>query len=122
MERTIDVAREWLVDRQAEDGHWAFELEADATIPAEYIMLNHFLGTIDDAVESKLAVYLKSTQGNHGGWPLYHDGDFNLSASVKAYFALKLTGEDMNAPAMRWARKAILDHGGAARANVFTRF
>jgi squalene-hopene/tetraprenyl-beta-curcumene cyclase len=122
IERTIDVAREWLVDRQAEDGHWAFELEADATIPAEYIMLNHFLGTIDDAVESKLAVYLKSTQGNHGGWPLYHDGDFNLSASVKAYYALKLTGEDMDAPAMRWARKAILEHGGAARANVFTRF
>lgn len=120
--RTIAVAREWLAGRQAEDGHWAFELEADSTIPSEYIMLNHFLGDIDDAVEAKLAAYLKATQGKHGGWPLYHDGDFNLSASVKAYFALKLTGEDIDAPYMRWARKAILEHGGAARANVFTRF
>ncbi|MBI2586975.1 MAG: squalene--hopene cyclase [Rhodospirillales bacterium] len=120
--RVIDVARDWLVGRQAADGHWAFELEADSTIPSEYILLNHFLGTIDDKVESKLAAYLKSTQGKHGGWPLYHDGDFNLSASVKAYYALKLTGEDIDQPYMRWARKAIIDHGGAARANVFTRF
>ena len=120
--RVIDVARDWLLGRQATDGHWAFELEADSTIPSEYIMLNHFLGTIDDAVERKLSAYLKATQGKHGGWPLYHDGDFNLSASVKAYYALKLTGEDMNAPYMCWARKAILEHGGAARANVFTRF
>jgi len=122
IERTIDVARDWLVGRQAAYGHWAFELEADSTIPSEYILLNHFLGTVDDKVESKLAAYLKSTQGEHGGWPLYHDGDFNLSASVKAYYALKLTGEDIDAPYMRWARKAILEHGGAARANVFTRF
>jgi squalene-hopene/tetraprenyl-beta-curcumene cyclase len=122
IERTVGVARDWLASRQAADGHWAFELEADATIPSEYILLNHFLGTIDDSVEAKLAAYLKSTQGKHGGWPLYHDGDFNLSASVKAYYALKMTGEDVDAPYMRWARKAILEHGGAARANVFTRF
>ncbi len=118
----IDEARDWLAERQAKDGYWAFELEADATIPAEYIMLNHYLDEIDDAVEAKLVAYLKNTQGKHGGWPLYHDGDFNLSASVKAYLALKLTGEDVNEPYMRWARKAILEHGGAARSNVFTRF
>ncbi len=120
--RVIDAARDWMVGRQAADGHWAFELEADSTIPSEYILLNHFLDTVDDATEAKLAAYLRATQGKHGGWPLYHDGDFNLSASVKAYYALKLTGEDIDAPYMRWARKAILDHGGAARANVFTRF
>ncbi len=120
--RVIDAARDWMVGRQAADGHWAFELEADSTIPSEYILLNHFLDTVDDATEAKLAAYLRATQGKHGGWPLYHDGDFNLSASVKAYYALKLTGEDIDAPYMRWARKAILEHGGAARANVFTRF
>ncbi|MEE9318582.1 MAG: squalene--hopene cyclase [Rhodospirillales bacterium] len=118
----IEEARDWLTGLQAEDGHWAFELEADATIPAEYIMLNHFLDEVDDDVESKLVAYLKETQGKHGGWPLYHDGDFNLSASVKTYLALKLTGEDTDAPYMRWARKAILEHGGAAKSNVFTRF
>jgi squalene-hopene/tetraprenyl-beta-curcumene cyclase len=118
----IEEVCTWLAERQAKDGHWAFELEADATIPSEYILLNHFLDKIDDEIERKLVSYLKNTQGDHGGWPLFHDGDFNLSASVKAYFALKLAGEDKNAPYMRWARKAILEHGGAAKANVFTRF
>ena len=118
----IDQARDWLVGQQDDKGHLSFELEADATIPSEYILLNHYLGRIDDAVEAKLAEYLRAAQGSHGGWPLYHDGDFNMSASVKAYFALKLTGEDTGAPHMAWARKAILEHGGAAASNVFTRF
>ena len=121
IDSAIEEARTWLIDEQDEDGHWAFPLEADATIPSEYILLNHYLDDIDDAVESKLAVYLRETQGKHGGWPLYHDGDFNISASVKAYFALKMVGEDIDAPHMKWARSAILNHGGAARANVFTR-
>lgn len=107
---------------QADDGHWAFELEADATIPAEYILLNHYLGEVDDEVESKLAAYLRAIQGKHGGWPLYYDGDFNISASVKAYFALKACGDDADAPHMKRAREAILAHGGAARSNVLTRF
>ena len=121
IEGVIEDARQWLLTRQSDDGHWAFELEADATIPAEYIFLNHFLGTIDDVVEGKLAAYLRSVQGDHGGWPLYHDGDFNMSASVKAYFALKLAGDSPEAPHMIKARKIILAEGGAAKANVFTR-
>ena len=121
IETAIEEARKWLIDEQGEDGEWSFPLEADATIPSEYILLNHYLDQIDDAVESKLAVYLRKTQGKHGGWPLYHDGDFNISVSVKAYFALKMVGEDIDAPHMKWARSAILNHGGAARANVFTR-
>ena len=60
-------------------------------------------------------------QGEHGGWPLFHDGAFNLSASVKAYFALKALGDDPAAPHMVRAREAILAAGGAERSNVFTR-
>ncbi len=122
IDKVVEEVGAWLAERQSKDGHWAFELEADATIPSEYILLNHFLDKIDDEIEGKLVSYLKKTQGDHGGWPLFHDGDFNLSASVKAYFALKLAGESSNEPYMRWARKAILEHGGAAKANVFTRF
>jgi len=122
IESTVDRARSWLESRQDEDGHWVFELEADATIPAEYILLNHYLGEIDDEVEAKLAEYLRRIQGSHGGWPLYHDGDFNMSASVKAYYALKLAGEDPDAPNMAWARSAIHKHGGAEKVNVFTLF
>jgi squalene-hopene/tetraprenyl-beta-curcumene cyclase len=121
VERTIEESRAWLAGRQAGDGHWLFELEADATIPAEFILLNHYLGEIDDATESKLAAYLRRIQGAHDGWPLFHDGDFNISASVKAYYALKLAGDSVEAAHMRRAREAIHAHGGAAKANVFTR-
>ncbi len=118
---TIDEAGKWLAASQAGDGHWVFELEADVTIPAEYILLNHFLGEINDDIETKLAVYVRRIQGKHGGWPLFHDGDFDMSASVKAYYALKLVGDAPSAPHMRRAREAILADGGAAKANVFTR-
>ncbi len=106
---------------QAPDGHWLFELEADVTIPAEYILLEHFLGEIDAGTERRLANYIRGRQADHGGWPLFHGGDFDISASVKAYFALKLAGDDPEAPHMQRAQAAILAHGGAATANVFTR-
>ncbi|GEO82139.1 squalene-hopene cyclase [Pararhodospirillum oryzae] len=122
LDAIIGEASRWLAEHQNDDGHWVFELEADATIPAEYILLNHFLDEIDDEREQRLARYLRRIQGKHGGWPLFHDGDFDMSASVKAYYALKLVGDDPNAPHMRKARAAILAHGGAERSNVFTRF
>jgi len=121
LDSLIEDARTALETVQKDDGHWVFELEADVTIPAEYIMLEHFLDEIDDAVEAKLAAYIRRTQGQHGGWPLFHGGDIDVSATVKAYFALKLTGDDPDALHMKRARDAILANGGAARSNVFTR-
>ena len=111
-----------LLDRRKCDGHWCFELEADATIPAEYVLLRHFRGEPDDLeLERKIGVYLRRLQGAHGGWALFHDGAFDISASVKAYFALKMIGDDPQAPHMARARRAILAQGGAAQSNVFTR-
>ena len=121
LDQTISEAATWLTSRQQGDGHWVFELEADATVPSEYILLNHYLGEIRDDLERQIANYLRRTQGEHGGWPLYHAGDFDLSASVKAYYALKLVGDDPKDAHMRRAREAILAHGGAARASVFAR-
>jgi len=117
----VNNAAEALQRRQHGDGHWRFDLEADATIPAEYVLLEHFLDRIDPEIERKIGVYLREIQGDHGGWPLFHDGKFDLSASVKAYFALKMLGDDVEALHMRRAREAILAAGGAERTNVFTR-
>jgi len=111
-----------LLKQQRADGHWVYELEADATIPAEYVLLVHYLAeTPNLELERKIGVYLRRIQGDHGGWPLYHAGALDVSATVKAYFALKMIGDDPNAPHMVRAREAVLKRGGAAKANVFTR-
>ena len=122
LERAIAAATDALLARQRPDGHWVFELEADATIPAEYVLLRHYLGEpVNASLEAKIAAYLRRIQGAHGGWPLFRDGDLDVSATVKAYFALKMIGDDIDAPHMRRAREAVRARGGAERANVFTR-
>jgi squalene-hopene/tetraprenyl-beta-curcumene cyclase len=122
LEERIRLGTQALLDRQQPDGHWVFELEADATIPAEYVLLRHYLGEpVDAELERKIAVYLRRIQGVHDGWPLFHEGAFDMSASVKAYFALKMIGESVDADHMRRAREAILRWGGAEQSNVFTR-
>src|SRR5580693_2453903 len=122
VEQTVNRAADALLRLQRADGHWVFELEADATIPAEYVLLRQYLGEPDDLeLERKIGVYLRRIQGEHGGWPLFHGGAFDISASIKAYYCLKMIGDDVDAPHMARAREAILAHGGAARSNVFTR-
>jgi squalene-hopene/tetraprenyl-beta-curcumene cyclase len=122
LEARIENATHALLAQQRPDGHWVFELEADATIPAEYVLLRHYLGEpVDAALEAKIAVYLRRIQGEHGGWPLFRDGDLDISATVKAYFALKMIGDSVDADHMRRAREAVRARGGAERANVFTR-
>jgi squalene-hopene/tetraprenyl-beta-curcumene cyclase len=118
----IDSATQALLAQQHADGHFLFELEADATIPAEYVLLRHYLGEpVDAALEGGIAAYLRRIQGAHGGWPLFCDGAFDMSATVKAYFALKMIGDPVDAAHMVRAREAIRSRGGASRANVFTR-
>ena len=60
LDDVIQDARNSLISRQRDDGHWIFEFEADATISSDYVMLHHFLGEVDDAFlgaqPTKLAV------------------------------------------------------------------
>jgi squalene-hopene/tetraprenyl-beta-curcumene cyclase len=121
LDGAVSAAAAALAARQNPDGHWVFPLEADATIPAEYVLLEHFLARIDPALEARIGVDLRARQGDHGGWPLFQGGRLDLSCSVKAYFALRCIGDPADAPHMRRARQAILAAGGAERANVFTR-
>jgi squalene-hopene/tetraprenyl-beta-curcumene cyclase len=125
LDSAIQRACTSLAAEQKADGHYVYELEADATIPAEYVLLEHYLDRIDEGLERKIGNYLRRIQGDHdtnrGGWPLFHGGKFDLSASVKAYYALKIIGDAPDAPHMVRAREAILAHGGAERSNVFAR-
>ena len=117
----VERARDALLAEQRADGHWCYELEADCTIPAEYVLLLRYLGEERLELEAKIADYLRSHQEGHGGWPLYPGGAIDVSCSVKVYYALKLIGDDPREPHMRRARTAILSAGGAAQSNVFTR-
>lgn len=126
LDAAVEAAAHHLRARQRGDGHWVFELEADATIPAEYVMLHHFFGNIQPEREARIGRYLRRVQEQQqasagGGWPLFHGGPLDISCSVKAYFALRLIGDSADAPHMVRAREAILAAGGAERSNVFTR-
>jgi squalene-hopene/tetraprenyl-beta-curcumene cyclase len=121
LDRAIARARDGLIALQKPPGEFCFELEADCTIPSEYILMMHFMDEIDAALEKKIAVFLRSKQADHGGWPLFHGGELDISCTVKCYWALKMAGDSADAPHMARARAAILARGGAARCNVFTR-
>jgi len=118
---SVNKATRALLDVQHPDGYWCFELEADDTMPAEYILMMHFMGEIEEGLQVKLANYIRSIQQPNGGWPLYQGGFPDISCTVKSYYALKISGDDPNAPHMQKARELILRDGGASRCNVFTR-
>src|SRR6476469_8583817 len=122
LQASIGAAARALMGLQHADGHFVFELEADATIPAEYVLMRHYLAEpVDAALEGMIAAYLRRIQSPDGGWPLFHEGPSHVSASVKGYFALKMIGDRVDAPHMIRASQWILAQGGAANSNVFTR-
>jgi squalene-hopene/tetraprenyl-beta-curcumene cyclase len=121
LDSAIQRAKAKLLSLQHPKGFWVFELEADCTIPAEYIMMMHYLGDIDEVLQAKIAVYLRSRQSQDGSFPLFTGGAGDISCSVKAYYALKMAGDSVDAPHMAKLRHYILAQGGAAKANVFTR-
>lgn len=122
LHRAIVRARRCLLDMQQADGHWVGELQGDTILESEYVLLMAFLGREDEEVCRKAANYILQQQMPQGGWSNYPEGPADLSVSVKAYFALKLTGHDAGAPYMRRAREAILSLGGAAGCNSFSKF
>ena len=121
LNRAIEKAQDQLLSLQNDNGYWVFELEADCTIPSEYILMMNYLGEIDEALQSKIANYLRSRQSQDGSYPLFTGGFADISCSTKVYYALKLAGDSIDAEHMVRLRNYILSKGGAAKANVFTR-
>jgi squalene-hopene/tetraprenyl-beta-curcumene cyclase len=112
----------WLLSRQNVQGYWVGELEGDTILESEYILLMAFLGREAEPVCRQVAQFMLDHQLEDGGWAIYPGGPTDVSASVKAYFALKLVGFTADEPAMQHARQAILSAGGAHQCNSFTRF
>ncbi len=122
LESALDRTRDWLLARQCDEGYWVGELEGDTILESEYILLMTFLGRELDPVCAGCARYIQDHQLADGGWAIYPGGPTDVSASVKAYFALKLVGVSADEPAMSRARRVILEAGGAHACNSFTRF
>ncbi len=120
--RAIACSRQWLRGQQQPDGHWVGELEGDTILESEIVLLWAFLGREQSSLARRAARYLIEKQLPEGGWAMYPGGRAEISGSVKAYFALKLTGHDPSEEYMQRARSAILAQGGADAVNSYTRF
>ncbi|MBI2529342.1 MAG: squalene--hopene cyclase [Candidatus Rokubacteria bacterium] len=121
IDAAIERAQQHLLSAQAPDGHWVGELEADSTITSEYLLSCHLLGRVDREREEKMVHYLRRQQLPDGGFSLYDGGPANLSATIKAYFAMKAAGVLPEDPAMTAARALVRRSGGPVEANVFTK-
>ena len=116
-----DAARKFLFSQQDEQGFWCGELEADTTLESDYILLHTLLGTGSAERMSKAARYVLKNQNDDGGWSTYAGGLSNVSATVKAYFGLKLAGYPQEHPALVKARERIFQLGGVTAINTFTK-
>src|SRR5450631_3238438 len=118
----IDASRKYLLSLQhPEEGYWCGELGADTTLESDYILLHRLLGTEDAQRTQKCANEILSHQNADGGWPIFNGGPSNISASVKAYFALKMAGHSPEHPALSKARERIVAMGGVTEVNTFTK-
>src|SRR5580700_5393858 len=122
VDASLQRAQAALLALQNPQGFWVGELQGDSILESEFILLKFILGQEDDPDLPKIARYLRGLQQDDGGWNMFPGGAADLSGTVKAYFALKLMGDDVETPRMRAARKKILSLGGAEKCNSFTKF
>src|ERR1043165_9071770 len=107
----MEKAREYLFAQQHKDGYWCGELEADTTLESDYIAIHTLLGTGNRGRMERAVPEIIRHQNADGGGPTFAGGPSNISASVKAYFALKLMGYKPDHPVLERARTKILEIG-----------
>ncbi|MGJ5673668.1 MAG: squalene--hopene cyclase [Nostochopsis sp.] len=117
----IASSQKYLLSIQNPQGYWWAELESNVTITAEVVLLHKIWGTDKSRPLHKVEAYLRSQQGEHGGWELFYDDGGELSTSVEAYMALRLLGVPPSDPAMIKARRFILERGGISQTRIFTK-
>ncbi len=121
LDSAIARVQTYLLERQAPDGHWVGELEADSSITSEFLLFCHLIDRLDSERERKAVAYLRQRQLPNGGWNLFEAGPADLSATIKAYFAMKMAGVSPEDPDMVRARARIRAMGGPVKATVFTK-
>ena len=131
LQNTLDRAIAALQSLQKPNGHWCGELEGDSILESEYLLMKFILGQERQpmadgrdgwATLKKIANCLRNQQREDGGWGMYPGSGVDVSATVKAYFALKLMGDDASSPHMIKAREVVRSMGGGEQCNSFTNF
>ena len=117
----LEAARRHLLDLRYPEGYWLGELEADTTLESDYIQMEYFLRAPRQEKIRKAAAYILEKQLREGGWNIFEGGPPNVSATVKAYFGLKLAGYSPQEARLQRARKVALELGGVQAANSFTK-
>ncbi|HYB16068.1 MAG TPA: squalene--hopene cyclase [Streptosporangiaceae bacterium] len=118
---TLDRARDHVLGLQHRPGWWQGELETNVTMDAEDLLLREFLGLHDDAAIAAAARWIRSQQRDDGTWANFFGGPGDLSTTVEAYVALRLAGDEPDAPHMKQACDWIIGQGGVEATRVFTR-
>jgi len=121
LDLVIERAQGWFERQQYPEGYWWAELESNATMDAEYLLLTHFLGARNEDLWRGVAQDIRNYQRDDGSWAMYHGAPGDVSTSIECYFALKLAGDRPDAPHLVRARAFIRERGGIARARTFTR-
>jgi squalene-hopene/tetraprenyl-beta-curcumene cyclase len=118
---SLERAVALLLSQQTEDGYWWYTLEANETIGAGVIQLQHFIGDVDRDVEEALARRILSQQREDGSWAVFKNGPGDLSTTIECYFSLRLSGRPVDHPALVKARSFIIANGGLTKMRVFSR-
>src|SRR5438477_9658474 len=116
VDNAIAKTQAYFLREQHPEGYWYYPLEANATMDAEYIFFNHFVGRVDEQKHQRICDHLLAVQNEEGAWPLFYKGPSHLGNTIEAYFALKLTGYQETHPVLVKARSFILERGGLAQA------
>ena len=103
---TLDRAVDALISLQQDDGHWCGELQGDSILASEYLLMKFILaqerqpmhdGADPRVTLGKIARWMLMQQREDGTWGQYPGAKMDISATVKAYFSLKLLGHDPRA-------------------------
>jgi squalene-hopene/tetraprenyl-beta-curcumene cyclase len=117
----IRKTQSYYIGQQQRDGYWWYELESNVTMTSEYLMLLHFLGLKDKERDRKFVHHILQHQRSDGTWSIHWGGKGDLSTTVEAYFALKLSGFSAHDVHLQKAREFILAKGGVEVSRVFTK-
>jgi squalene-hopene/tetraprenyl-beta-curcumene cyclase len=121
LELAIAASQQHLLNRQYPEGYWWAELESNATITSEVVLLHKLWGTDANYPMAKAETYLRQLQNAQGAWELYIGDGGEVSVSVEAYMALRLLGVSASDPALLKAKDFILARGGITNTRIFTK-